>query len=247
MNPIFNKIHYNLVNIVEKGMQNRSKFLRNIGTIGWGLSCVGQLFSISINSEIPTKEKKFLIPQEITDGVTNMTLFWFLTSKATEIGELLVAKGKILPHSLKDLQGLKVKSKDLKEATAEMIEHIEHKLSHLSKKEVATTIKEFEGTVKGSGLIACIAGSALAVSVAAPLVRNKIASWYQGWHMHNEHKENIKKVEKPQSYNTFKIPKARTIYPGCDTSKYDKLFEKVTTPTQPTYNLYKNNSNNMRI
>ena len=57
-------------------------FLKNIAVIGWILSSAAQTCAVIFNNDIPQKEKKFLVPQEILDGIINCTLFWFITSKA---------------------------------------------------------------------------------------------------------------------------------------------------------------------
>ena len=84
--------------LAECGLADRANFLKNIAVIGWVLSSFAQTCAIVFNDKIPTKEKRFLVPQEIFDGITNATLFWFITSKATDFGKTLILKKKIILH-----------------------------------------------------------------------------------------------------------------------------------------------------
>ena len=89
-----------ITKLAQQGLNDRANFLKNIAVIGWVLSSLAQTCAVVFNDKIPTKEKRFLVPQEIFDGITNATLFWFITSKSTDFGKSLILKKKIIPANL---------------------------------------------------------------------------------------------------------------------------------------------------
>ena len=57
-----------------------ARFFQVAGVIGFATSCLCQALAIVVNKTIPAKEKKFLIPQELTDGAVNIAIFLAVTN-----------------------------------------------------------------------------------------------------------------------------------------------------------------------
>ncbi len=86
------------VNIL-KGLVNRvwnscgsdaGKGLILLGTLGWVFSALAQIGMIARNKDIDKKEKKFLIPQEVADGVINCTLYYTVCAAIKKAGDWLL-------------------------------------------------------------------------------------------------------------------------------------------------------------
>ena len=74
-----------------------------LGVAGWTFSALGQLGMIALNKNIDKKEKKFLIPQEIADGVVNVTLFYTICAGIKKAVDSLLESGKILTFRTNNL------------------------------------------------------------------------------------------------------------------------------------------------
>lgn len=157
----------------ELGVSDRANFLKNTAVVGWALSSLAQTCSIFFNDKIPSKEKRFLIPQEIFDGLINATLFWFITSKAVNFGKLAVLKKLVLPKSLAPLmEKFTPQGKDIDKLKTAFLNHI---------KTVGdkTHLKTAKDAIEGMGVATGIAGAILSNNIITPLLRNKLASMYQ--------------------------------------------------------------------
>ena len=179
---IFNKF-------CQQGITDRANFLKNIAVIGWVLSSLAQTTALILNDKIPSKEKKFLIPQEIYDGLANITLFWFITSKATDFGKKLVLKKIVMPKSLtKILDNFTPKGKNI-------LQLKENFLAHISKFGTAKDLKIANKAIDGMGVLAGITGAVIANNIVTPLVRNKLAGIYQ--------KKQVNKISKSPLLNPY--------------------------------------------
>jgi len=231
MNQVFSKLRNAFNSCCEFGVTNRTDFLKNVNTAGWVLSCLAQVFAIAINDKIPKKEKKFLVPQEILDGIINVTLFWVCTSKATDYGKNLVVKGKILPQSFKSL--LEAKKLNVHEISEKFINGL-----GLTSKETSKLIKDFTNTREGVGIVASLVGSIAAANIITPIVRNKLASLYQKRQIR---KENISKDNQVGLNET---------YGKIDIDTMGQKFERKGNPISVNYNpqlLMNNNRSSLKI
>ena len=61
--------------------------LIHLGAAGWVLSALAQIVMIARNKDIDKKEKKFLIPQEIADGVINVGLYYTICQVIKNIAD----------------------------------------------------------------------------------------------------------------------------------------------------------------
>ncbi len=74
-------------------MKDPAGFNRIAYIMSWGASSTGQVFSIAQNKKISEKEKRFLIPQEIANGVLNVFFFWTIALLAEKFGKF-ITEGK---------------------------------------------------------------------------------------------------------------------------------------------------------
>ena len=154
----------------KQGIVNRADFLKNIAVAGWALSSLAQTVALIFNNKIPSKEKKFLIPQEIIDGITNITLFWFITSKATNFGKKLILNKKFLPKSI---AGIMETFKLPKGSIDEMKNAF---ISHVKQFGTAANVKTADNAIEGMGVLTGIIGAILSNNICTPLIRNKFAA-----------------------------------------------------------------------
>ena len=209
-----------ITKLAHQGLNDRANFLKNIAVIGWVLSSLAQTCAVVFNDKIPTKEKRFLVPQEIFDGITNATLFWFITSKSTDFGKSLILKKKIIPANLTNaLKNYVPKGKTIAQLKNNFLKHFN------ASKEIAHLAKEAQQSVEGMGILTGLVGAIVANNIITPFVRNKLAGMYQ-------QKETIKANEKTYLNPNFgNIDYSRYNYtkPNLETSPYYKNFK--TSPT----------------
>lgn len=77
------------------------KLIVHAGLITWTTSAVSQLVAIAFNKEIPSDQKKFLIPQEIADGALNIASFYLITNSFNRVASKLVSSGKWTTKAIK--------------------------------------------------------------------------------------------------------------------------------------------------
>ena len=63
--------------------------LIHLGAAGWVLSAAAQILMLARNKDIDKKEKRFLIPQEIADGVINVGLYYSICQVIKNIGDYM--------------------------------------------------------------------------------------------------------------------------------------------------------------
>ena len=78
------------------------KALIHLGATGWFFSALAQIGMISTNEHIDKKEKRFLIPQEISDGIINVTLYYTICQGIKHVGEYVLDNGKLLTNQIAD-------------------------------------------------------------------------------------------------------------------------------------------------
>ncbi len=159
--------------ICKLGINNRADFLKITGVTGLILSCLAQTCAIIFNPKIDKKEKSFLIPQELSDGVLNSTIFWFFTSKASEFCKKLVINKKIIPAKFENIL------KNYKTGGGNIVESEKHFLNFLEQNGGLSAKKTGLTLLGGAGLIGMICGSILSVNIITPLIRNRIATKIQ--------------------------------------------------------------------
>ncbi|MCQ2957469.1 MAG: hypothetical protein MJ180_01045 [Candidatus Gastranaerophilales bacterium] len=183
----------------QQGIADRANFLKNVAVAGWALSSLAQTCAIIFNDKIPSKEKKFLIPQEIIDGIANVTLFWFISSKATDFGKKLILNKRILPKSIAKLtENFKVPKGSISEMKSAFIKHI---------KKVGTSfdVKTADDAIEGMGVLTGIVGAILSNNICTPLIRNKLASVVQKKELIKERHVNLNPNYGNLDYKKYKF------------------------------------------
>lgn len=111
---LFSKMKVNLFNIYTK---DHGKGLIHTGAIGWFFSSLAQVTVVATDKNISKKEKKFLVPQEICDGVTNVTLYYTISQIIKNSGDWLINKGYLLTDDMAQiLTKLKPKTTSIEQA-----------------------------------------------------------------------------------------------------------------------------------
>lgn len=223
MNKISSFCHKMLTKFCQQGVSDRAAFIKNISVVGFVLSSLAQTAALIFNNQIPSKEKKFLIPQELLDGLINATLFWFITSKAVDFGKLLVLKKKILPQKIaKCMDNYSPSGKNIFELK-------ENFLKHLSINGTKGQIKLADDAIEGMGVTSGIVGAILANNIITPILRNNLAGKVQ--------KKEIKKMEENPPLNPY--------YANFNFEKYN--FNKPFSISKINTNNYPRGTSGLKI
>lgn len=190
----------------EQGVTDRATFIKNITVVGFVLSSIAQTTAIIFNEKIPTKEKKFLVPQEIADGMINATLFWIIASKAVNFGKSLILTKKILPKSLAPFM------KNYQPQGRDIYTLKENFMKYLSSQTNSENLKLADNVIEGMGVVTGIAGAILTNNILTPILRNKLAGNFQ--------QKEIEKMENNPPLNPY--------YSNFNFSKYN--FNKPVKP-----------------
>ena len=87
----FTKLFENAKDLIaKKYAANPAKMLIQTGVAGWILSCAAQVCAIIFNDKLSTKQKMYLVPQEIADGAVNIASFYLITQSFKSIASKLV-------------------------------------------------------------------------------------------------------------------------------------------------------------
>ena len=199
MNSLVNIGKNIFTHFCKQGIADRANFLKNIAVAGWALSSLAQTVALIFNNKIPSKEKKFLIPQEIIDGITNITLFWFITSKATNFGKKLVLNKKFLPKSISEImENFKLPKGSIDEMKNAFISHVKQFGS-------AANVKTADNAIEGMGVLTGIAGAILSNNICTPLIRNKFAANIQRKEIAKEKISNLNPNYGNIDYDKYKF------------------------------------------
>jgi hypothetical protein len=148
--------------------EDKAKLQNITGAVAWGVSCLAYVGAIALNKNIPSDQKKFLIPQELTDGAINVGLFLAITSKAQKIATKQLEKGNIWPKDMKEEVSSIKKQIGENAKLGEVEKHL--------KPESVERLGKFKTTYP---LLISIIGSAIASNIVTPIVRNIVASKIQ--------------------------------------------------------------------
>jgi cell division protein FtsB len=185
--------------IYKKYAGDASSMLLHLGTLGWILSAIAQVGAIVKNDKETKEEKKFLIPQEIADGVVNILSFYIVTAGIQKGFRKLAGAGFIRTKAITDfcvkhdipiktlkadirksIDNIVKKNKDILETCKDQISQ-ECKGACIAEKDEfenfdKTQYKKFEGGVKMAGNLL---GAIVSSNILTPFLRNIIASHTQ--------------------------------------------------------------------
>jgi len=153
-------------NLYHKYGENPGTMLLHTGTIGWILSCAAQMIAIATNDKIEAKEKAFLLPQELSDGVINILSFYILTSSVKNIASLMTKNGKIANKAIKGYLN--------KHGLADKIGKADFNISET--KNFGEIKDEYISFKNGVDVLASTAGSVLSCNLVTPVLRNEFAA-----------------------------------------------------------------------
>lgn len=229
--------------VYDKFSKNVGSFLLWSGIVGWTLSCVNQTVAILINDKIPTKQKKFMIPQEIADGVINTLLFAAFTRSFTKVGEKLVQSGRLATKELRNIY----KTKMHEGKTLESL--IKAEMENPTKGKNAFNISElpvmndkavngfdekhnskYFNFAAGVSFVFSTVGSIISCDFVTPFVRNKIASHRQKQYILAQEKLGKDQQEKqPADLIAINIP----VLPAQNKPENGRIARPVNVNVQP--------------
>ena len=192
--------------IYEKFAKNTGSSLLWVGILSWAASCVNQTVAIVINDKIPNKQKKFMIPQEITDGIVNIALFALFTRSFTKFGEKMVESGKLATKDLRNFyKNTKFNDKSIESLIEAQVDGVSKKgvsikenlnigkvIDVIDPKSDSDLSKKYAMFRNGVSFTFSTIGSVIACDFVTPFVRNKIASSRQKNSLQKEQIENDK-------------------------------------------------------
>lgn len=160
---------HNLKNYLYKHYgQESGKLIVHTGVITWTLATLAQVGAIVFNDKIPKEQKKFLIPQEIADGVLNIVAFYAITNSLKSLAGRLVSTGKWSNASIRNFIA-KNPPKNLNEEIK--MGEITTNLSKTYKGN-EDFYKAYSPFKNGMDMIATTIGSVVSCNAATPFIRN---------------------------------------------------------------------------
>lgn len=151
-------------NIYKHYGQEAGKMLVHAGVITWITATASQVVAVMINKEIPSDQKKFLIPQEIADGAINILSFYLITNSLKNISCKLVSTGKWSTQAIRDF--VKTKAPEIK--MGDIRTDLGKKFKDT--KDFHNCYDVFKG---GMDMIAATTGSVISCNAITPFIRNK--------------------------------------------------------------------------
>lgn len=145
--------------------QESGKMIVHAGVITWIASSLSQVFAVVINEKIPSDQKKFLIPQEIADGVLNVITFYAITNTMKNISGKLVSTGKWSTKAIRDFVAKNPLTKDIK--MGDMSTNLSKNFKE--NKEFHDCYDKFKG---GMDMMAATIGSVVSCNAITPVIRN---------------------------------------------------------------------------
>lgn len=188
-----------ILNWVAKHFQDDpAKMLIWTGVTGWSISSLAQIFAILANPKISNEKKGFLVPQEMYDAATNISLYFLITLFTKRTVSKLFTSGKWASKNVRAFLNEK------KTLYGDKVGKVNFDLGKELEKIKSPYIDEYNTTKSYGTTIATVGAGILASNILTPLVRNKMASRVQKTYidMTNEMKENP--VNKPNTQQTFK-------------------------------------------
>ena len=159
------------------------------GAIGYVLSALAQIGAIVVNDKISSDKKTFLMPQELIDGIINVVMFLLITIGVKKSISKLVSTGKLLPKSVKE---------DLLKNYKDKIGKIDFDIDKLKGTLNGDVFEKYNSYKEYATTVGTLGATILSSNVAAPFLRNAVAS-----NVHNNYKQNQQKMDiyRPVNYS----------------------------------------------
>ncbi len=134
--------------VYKKSSKDMGNALIALGIVGWVFSAAAQIGMICFSKNIDKKEKKFLIPQEVADGVINIGLNVTICLAIKKLADRLLEKGVFVTHRTNQLLPKFIKNMtsvgEILKATNEEFQNM-----NLFKKNSGTRVSNFyDGWIK---------------------------------------------------------------------------------------------------
>ena len=97
MKQILEFVKKNIIKAAESCYKAPANFWQTAAITTISVYHLAQIAIVGMNKNTPKKEKAFLIPQEIIDGIINLITFVVFAASFKKIGRNLVKKGIIIP------------------------------------------------------------------------------------------------------------------------------------------------------
>lgn len=181
--------------IYKKYGQESGKMIVHAGVITWATASLAQIAAVTFDNKIPSDQKKFLVPQEIAEGILNIATFYLVTNSLKNVASRLVSTGKWSTKAVRTF----------------IEKHPQYKIKMGSiETNLTKTFKENEefhdcyDTFKGGmEMMASTVGSVISCNLATPVLRN---SWGAKQQKHSIAKDNAhKNMNKTQLMNNSRI------------------------------------------
>lgn len=190
---------------------------------GMGLSTIAQTCAVIFNKKYTDKQKAFMIPQELTEGIINIGSMLLITKPTQRFVRKLVKTGKIATKKTLEYMNESGVMDKRGAKNFDIRIYIQEKLAKMNKSEEFINLSAAEKESAFSkhidvldsynvyadsiSAITTTAGSAFSIAVLAPLIRNSVAAKYQKINMNRlqKHYENYEAQKIYSSKNQLKI------------------------------------------
>lgn len=183
--------------VYEKYGRESGKMLVHAGVITWVTATASQVVAVILNKEVPSDQKKFLIPQEIADGALNVLTFYLITNSMKNVAGKLASTGKWSTKAVREFVAKNapdVKMGDLSTNLGVMFKE---------NKEFHDCYDKFKG---GMDMVAATIGSVISCNAITPVIRNRFGAKQQKQSIERETKNHVLPVSQLKTNSNKKQP-----------------------------------------
>lgn len=175
---------------------NMGKILVATSIFGWLASSAAQILGILVNDKYTKKQKKFLVPQEMMDALTNIGAYLAITLPLRKGIGKCVSTGKIASSKILKFMN----QKGLLEKRGKLDFNI---TQHPDFGNIQSSYLKFNGFTDAA---AAITGGVISSNIITPIIRNKYASRKQRLYqeMQNNEKPANTTYTKPYRFDDFR-------------------------------------------
>lgn len=186
-------------------------FSKDIGSViiwttisAWVASSIAQITGILLNKNYTSKDKAFLIPQELGDAAMNIGLFFALTYPLKKFATKLGSTGKIISKPLKD--------EIARHGDLGRLGKMDFDISKLPYLRNTEHLKEYYSFNNFLSTSAAVVGGIVSSNIVTPILRNRLASKGQSEVLKHQQKvQKIKSLTPHRVYAPSAFDRMRTI------------------------------------
>lgn len=150
--------------------QESGKMIVHTGIITWAMASLAQVGAVVFNDKIPKEQKKFLVPQEIADGVINILAFYAVTNSMKSLAGRLVSTGKWSNNAIRKFVCKNAPNLKMGELSTNLAKTFKNNEDFY---------KVYSPFKNGVDMISTTTGSIIACNAITPFLRNSIGSKQQ--------------------------------------------------------------------